>query len=107
MESMASNRWEMVERIYHDALEQESGARSAFVSKTCGDDPELLKEVKALLEYDRKADQFIEVPAFELEAKQLAADGSVEKAPEKLPERIGPYVLMGLLGKGGMGEVHL
>lgn len=107
---MENERWQQVERLYHAALEQDSGARAAFVAEACGSDAELRREVEGLLTYDRRAGGFIDVPALELEARAMAGSSSAESTtaePSPVPRQIGPYRLLEPLGRGGGGEVHL
>ena len=103
---MNSPRWQQVETLYHEALEQDSGARSAFLARACAADEELLREVEGLLSYGRRAEGFIELPAFEMAARALAKDPN-EPTPSSGPREIGRYELLSLLGTGGMGEVYL
>jgi len=102
---MSSPRWQQVETLYHEALEHDSGARSAFLARACAEDEELLREVEALLSYERRAEGFIDRPAFEIAARALAEDPKAS-VPEP-PREIGRYKLLSLLGTGGMGEVFL
>jgi Tol biopolymer transport system component len=109
---MKPERWQLVEKLYHAALEQESGARGAFLVQSCSGDEELRREVEALLAYDRPAASFFEAPALDVVARKLAADPMIdEQSGEQVhppaPSRIGPYQLLGPLGSGGMGEVYL
>jgi len=109
---MKVERWQLVEKLYHAALEREPEARAAFVADACADDEELRCEVAALLAYDDQAKSFIETPAVELAAKQIAAEASAQEPihivnSTPLPNRIGAYEVLGPLGVGGMGEVHL
>src|SRR5258706_6909312 len=103
---MSSPRWQQVETLYHEALEQDSGERSAFLASACAEDEDLLREVEALLSYDRRAGGFIESPALEMTARALAGDPD-EPIPSTNPGEIGRYKLLSLLGSGGMGEVFL
>jgi serine/threonine-protein kinase len=109
---MKPERWEEVEQIYHAALEREPTARAAFLEEACADDAELRREVAGLLAYDDPEASFIKSPAFQVEARALAAQSlsdSQTKAETGPPgvRQIGAYQLLEPLGRGGMGEVHL
>ena len=58
-------------------------------------------EVEKLLDYDARAQAFLERPLL----SDLASDLANNIPPA--PERIGPYQLGSRLGVGGMGEVYL
>jgi len=49
---VTSDRWAQVERIYHEALEREPGARAAFLEDACSGDDGLRSEVQSLLSYE-------------------------------------------------------
>lgn len=75
------------------------------------EDPEIHEQVKRLLGRDRQVDALLDRPgagADELLAQDLLtsmiARGEVEVGA--MPERIGPYRLIGELGRGGMGVVY-
>jgi serine/threonine protein kinase/Tfp pilus assembly protein PilF len=110
---MKTEQWLQVERIYHEALEREPAARASFLDEVCAGDQQLHAEVAELLAHDEAEGSFLKAPALEIAARALAKETpqkfqSEEKPlPAAAPSRIGSYKLLHLLGRGGMGEVHL
>ena len=100
---MDNERWQLIERLFHSALEREGEHRSAFLSEACAGDASLLEQVEALLRAHDRAGDFIEHSPQEAAARALSAS---QDAPS-LNQQIGPYLIVSLLGKGGMGEVYL
>ncbi len=91
---MTRERWEQLKPLFHAALEQPPGRRAAWLREACPDDT-LRAEALALLTAHDSAGGFLETPAV------LEAD-----APEE-GRQLGPYVIRGELGRGGMGIVYL
>ena len=100
---MNKERWLLIERTYHSALEREGDARSAFLDEACARDEELRSEVEELIGHDGQASRFIESPALEVAAKQLAQD----QVSSMVGRQLGSYKILSQLGAGGMGEVYL
>jgi len=99
---MEPERWHKVKQIYQTALEMKASERTAFLDQVCADDEALSLEIQSLLEYEEKADQFIESPALEVAARRLAAD----PAGSLVGRNFGHYKVLSLVGAGGMGEVY-
>ncbi len=75
---MNPERWQELDNLFHSALQRVAGERAAFLDEACGGDDSLRKQVEALLAAHEAAASFIESPAFEAEARQLAIDEAEE-----------------------------
>jgi len=95
---MTPERWQQIERLYHEALARAASERGAFLASACGGDEMLRREVESLLAQPVSADGPLDGAAAALlsDVATLLAAGT----------RIGVYVVQGLLDKGGMGEVY-
>src|SRR5438128_12072911 len=99
---MTPDRWQRIEQLYHSAREQEESQRVAFLEGACEGDEAMRREVESLLAEEKRAEGFMESPALEIAAKDMAED----RTRSLLGQRLGSYQVAGLLGKGGMGEVY-
>jgi eukaryotic-like serine/threonine-protein kinase len=94
---ISATRWALVKRLFEGALAVSGAERAAFVREGCGDDEELRQEVMSLLESHEQADGFL------ADATGSAPAGGSEPAAGS---RLGPYRILGLVGRGGMGDVY-
>jgi predicted Ser/Thr protein kinase len=95
---MTPERWVRLKPLFVGALEQPAAARAEWLRQACRDDPALRADAEALLAAHDTAGDFLEQPA--------AVDVPLDDHPEP-PAQIGPYVVRGELGRGGMGVVYL
>src|SRR5262249_33511505 len=100
---MKLERWQLVDRVFHEALARSLSDRSSFLAIACAGDESLRKEVDSLLAAHAQAGSFIEAPALEAVPDLILA----EDTDSPFPVRIGPYSIVRQIGSGGMGEVYL
>jgi len=84
--------FQLAKEILISTLEQPAAQRAAHLQRVCGKRTDLLAEVQSLL-----AQQ---------EAPSTLVDGGVVQVNRRLPEHIGPYEVVEILGEGGMGVVY-
>jgi len=94
-------RWKRVTELFQAALDQPVSERQAFLDGLAREDPEVAREVAALVDNHTDSSQFLEKPAFEIAPEllaepRLAAGGAV-----------GPYEIVTEIPGGGMGVVYL
>ena len=106
MGSPSAERWLRIEALMDGALDLPESEREAFLRTACGNDDDLLTEVRALIE----AGEHPRILAGE-SAIAMAADlvGRIAQTSSSTPaqQRVGPFRLIAELGQGGMGTVYL
>ena len=99
-------RWDRLKTILGEALEQNSSAaRIAWVEQRCGQDTDLLEEAESLL---AEAETLLNerTDSFE-DCARNAASTFWQEGPPRGGQRVGAYVIVRELGRGGMGTVFL
>ncbi|HEY6065721.1 MAG TPA: serine/threonine-protein kinase [Thermoanaerobaculia bacterium] len=83
--------------ILAEAIELPEVQRPGFLARECGEDMALRREVESLLEAQGKTWSFFDAPR--------GSSGGPPNHPAG--ERVGPFEILGEIGRGGMGEVYL
>ena len=85
----------MIDRLFHEALARPADERAAYLSHACEGDDALRRAVESLIARDGDA-SFLSRPA-----------ATFDHVPAiHIGQTLGPYVVSGRLGEGGMGEVY-
>ncbi len=98
-----TSRWARVKDLFEAALSHSGGERDAFLASACGDDADVLREVRTLLAADADGDAALD-QGFRGAVSELAA--AIDQNTGR-PERIGRYRIVSEIGHGGMGAVFL
>lgn len=101
---MSDTRWLRLWEVFHAAAELPPEERPSFVARECAGDDEMGLEVFALLAANEDPQAaWAAGPRLEWEP----ADAGASEFDESLAgSRIGPYLIVRLIGEGGMGSVY-
>jgi eukaryotic-like serine/threonine-protein kinase len=101
------SRWPEADRVLDEALALEAGKRLPFLRRVTAGDVEYMAALELVLGEAERDDEFLR-PGGAISDTLAAALEEEDAAEEALPPgfRIGDYIVVGSLGRGGMGSVY-
>ncbi len=114
---MSPERWRQIEALFDEVIDLTPAERQKILEARCNGDDELRSEVEKLLANDESAGNFIESPVWtdssflNSSAKKIISDSIDRQVPSArndsfTGQQIGPYRIVGEIGRGGMGAVY-
>jgi Tol biopolymer transport system component len=92
-------RWQRVVDTYESVIDLDADEREARLAAACAGDDELRREVDSLIAQEARQSP--------LDNPVWVADNLLVPAPSlEIGAPVGPYIVKGMLGTGGMGEVY-
>ncbi len=107
---MAEENGDRIESLFHQATDLPPEQRQAFLDRACANEPDLHAALERLLADDARLSDdedtpFLASPFLRAPVDGAAGTAHLSSAPP-LPEHLGRYRLLRLLGQGGMGAVY-
>src|SRR5579872_7010941 len=97
---MTPEYWRRIEILFEAAAELTAEEQSRFLDEQCGSDRELRQKLSEMLRRDGQTENFSAIV-------QATAALFVEHGDRWQGRHLGPYRIIRILGKGGMGAVFL
>jgi serine/threonine protein kinase len=99
---MSTDRWQLLSEWHNAWLAADPDARERLRAEFRMDHPDLAAQADALVSASAGLPGFLETPALTLAAHDLTQDDPLLGADAL----VGPYRIVGLLARGGMGDVY-
>ena len=96
---MLTANWSEAAAIFDAVVDLDEAERNAYLTAACSGNPSLRQDVEAMLLADAQASGIISGPIL---GQRVAINAEFQEL-----DRVGPYEVIRLLGRGGMGAVYL
>jgi serine/threonine protein kinase len=103
---MTQERWQVIEELFHAALDLPESERQRYLDESCGRDAALRAEVDSLLSSDRQSTDPETPTGFSPIAERVRRAAVLVAYPPREGDRIGHYRVIQEIGHGGMGLVY-
>src|SRR5262252_654427 len=100
---MTPQNWERIKVLFEAALQQPPAKRASFLAKNCPEEDVRAQVEKLLADHD-EAGSFLSDPVLGSPSRKTSRTAAHELTPGEIVA--GRFKIVGMLGKGGMGEVY-
>ena len=98
---ISTPRWQRIQSLFDELADAAADTRATRLASECANDPELRKSVEALLSGDKSGEDPL------MRAVGVAAESLLAEHQDRLLDtRVGPYLIVAILGHGGMSTVY-